>query len=336
MKMKAYRIFENATSTQGSKKEFAKGRVVEMETSNLTSADVMIRVEFSGVNYKDALAGLGKGKILKKYPLNGGIDCSGVVVKSEHPDFKEGDSVLCNGSTLSEWIDGGYGEYVFIPSEYLVHLPKGLTLKESMILGTAGFTAALCVWRFLQNGQTPEKGPALVTGATGGVGIFAIQILAKLGFEVLALTGKKEKESWLKDLGAQSVLTLEELELGDRPLESAKFGCCVDNLGGEVLSKVLPHIALWGNVASVGMAMGSEFSTTVMPFILRGVSLLGASSNNCTPKLRKEIWNLLGSEWKPNELSKVHTGTVDFDGLEEVFKNILSRRHVGRTLVNVR
>jgi NADPH2:quinone reductase len=336
MKMKSYRIFENTDSKQDSKGEFARGRVVEMDTSSLTPADVMIRVEYSGVNYKDALAGLGKGKILKKYPLNGGIDCAGLVVKSQHPDFKEGDSVLCNGSTLSEWMDGGFGEFVNIPSEYLIPLPKGLDLKESMILGTAGFTAALCVWRFLKNDQTPEKGPALVTGATGGVGIFAIQILSKLGFEVIALTGKKEKESWLKELGAKSVLTVDELGLGDRPLESAKFGCCIDNLGGEVLSKILPHISLWGNVASVGMAMGSDFSSTVMPFILRGVSLLGASSNNCTPEVRKQIWNLLGADWRPTGFSKIHTGTTDLDGLDEVFKKILSRDHFGRTLVNVR
>ncbi len=326
--MRCYRIFEDG--------KFGRGKVTEMDLLDLTEGNVQIEVHHSSINYKDALAGLGKGKILKSYPLNGGIDCAGVVVSSSDSRFLKGDKVLVNGSTLSEWSDGGYGEFINVKSDWVVPLPKGLTLFESMALGTAGFTAALCLHRMLKNGQTPEKGPILVTGASGGVGLIAIQLLSQNGFEVIAMTGKTDLKETLKSFGASEVKSFDELKLGVRPLEKARFGGAIDNVGGEVLSRILPHIHLWGNVASVGMALDANFKTTVMPFILRGVSLLGASSNNCENSVRQEIWKRLGEEWKPEKLSELVQSTVGLEGLDLAFEKLIERRSWGRTVVDCR
>ncbi len=313
----------------------AKGRVTTQGWDEITPNEVIIEGHFSSVNYKDALAGTGQGKILRHYPLNGGIDVAGTVVNqvgSLHP----GDKVIVTGCGLSETQNGGYAEYLGAPMESVVPLPKGLSLEESMLLGTAGFTAALALYRLEQNGQSPQKGPIVITGASGGVGSIAVDLLSAQGYEVWAVTGKTDASDLLQELGARRVLKPEGLELGTRPLESTRFAGAIDNVGGSMLAGLLRHVELWGNVASVGLTGGVEFEATVMPFILRGVSLLGISSNNCTPTLRKELWRRLAGLWKPRHLKKIHSETIGLEDLDAAFKKVLERKVTGRILVDLK
>ena len=247
----------------------------------------------------------GKGQIFKKWPINGGIDVSGIVFESQSPFFKKGDSVLVTGCGLGESHDGGYSKFVRIPSEWAIPIPKNLSLEETMIFGTAGFTAGICLHRMEINDQTPERGPIAVTGASGGVGSFGVMMMAKKGYEVVAISGKESSHDYLRQLGASKVISLEELNLGSMPLEKGKFGGAIDNLGGEPLAKLLAHINPWGNIASVGLAAHHELQSTVMPFILRGVNILGISSANCPMPLRKKIWDRIGQELKPETLSNI-------------------------------
>lgn len=306
-----------------------------LPTSDLPPGEVLIRAEFSSLNYKDALGVTGKGKIFKKWPMIGGIDVAGSVLESSSPHFKQGEKVLVTGCELGESFWGGFSELVRVSENIVVPLPSGLTTKESMIIGTAGFTAALCAWRFLKNDQIPEMGPIAVTGASGGVGSFSIQILSQLGFEVLAVSGRKEHHEYLRSLGAHDCKTPEELELGQRPLESVKFGGVVDNVGGDLLAALLRHVQLWGNVGCIGLAGGAHFQSTVMPHILRGVSLLGISSNNCLRKTRLEIWKNLSSSWKPKDLNKIESQEITLDQVVEKSHDLLNRKLSGRILVKI-
>ncbi|HEX9187701.1 MAG TPA: YhdH/YhfP family quinone oxidoreductase, partial [Vicinamibacteria bacterium] len=265
-------------------------RLVEMAAEGLSPGDVVVRVGWSGINYKDALAVSGRGKILKRFPLNAGIDAAGVVESSGDRRFRTGDAVLVNGMGLGETHDGGFAEVLRVPGAWVVPLPVGLTLRESMILGTAGFTAALAVVRMELNGQRPDKGPIVVTGATGGVGSAAVSMLAARGYRVLACSGRPEHADYLRRLGAADVKSPAELALGSRPLEAARFGGVVDNVGGELLAGLVRHVGLWGQVACIGMASSPDLATSVFPLILRGVSLLGVSSGNCPMPLRHEVW----------------------------------------------
>jgi NADPH2:quinone reductase len=324
----ALRIHESGGSA------FAK--LQQLNLHELTEGEVTIEVHYSGVNYKDALAATGKGKILKRYPLNGGIDAAGVVIESSDPRFKPGQKVLANGMGLGENFDGGYSEVLRLHAGSVVPLPDGLTLREAMIIGTAGFTAALALSRMETNGQEPSKGPILVTGASGGVGGFAVQLFSQKGYEVIAASGKHEAIKYLQELGAAKVIPPAELELGPRPLEKARFGGAVDNVGGKMLSQILAHVNLWGNVASIGLAESANLDTTVMPFILRGVSLLGASSNNTPMPLRHELWKKLAGEWKPKQLEKIVARTVELKDLMPAFDDLLHRKVHGRILVQIR
>ena len=306
-----------------------------MDENELSPGDVTIRVRYSSVNFKDALAGSGKGKILKKFPLNGGIDAAGVIENSDNPDFPAGTEVLVNGTCIGEVMDGGYAEKLRVNATQVVTKPKGLTLQEAMTLGTAGFTAALAVERMITNGQTPEHGPIVVTGASGGVGSFAIQILSGLGYKVIAVSGKDSALNYLKELGASEVLPPEKLELGNNPLETVKFGGAIDNVGGKLLSQLFAHTQLWGNVSSIGMAADISLNTTVMPMILRGVSVLGISSNNTQMPIRQKVWNLLGADWKPTHLEKVLAKTISLDDLPQAFDDLMNRKITGRMVVVV-
>ncbi|MCB0356496.1 MAG: YhdH/YhfP family quinone oxidoreductase, partial [Bdellovibrionales bacterium] len=288
-----------------------------------------------GVNYKDAMAVTATGKILKNFPLTPGIDVAGEIVESTSSQFKKGDKVLINGSGLGENIDGGFSEYVRAPDSIVVPLPEGLSTREAMILGTAGFTAALCVKRMEVNGQKPEMGPILVTGASGGVGSIAVQILARRGYEVVAVSGKSTAVDLLKSYGAQQVLSPSNLNLGQRPLESARWAGAIDNVGGELLAGIIRHIQLWGNVASVGLADSAQLHTTVMPFILRGVSLLGASSANCPIHLKQEIWQDLGANWKPLHLDNMINSELHLEDIREYSEQLLARQKMGRALVKL-
>jgi len=314
--------------------EGVEHRLEQMKVDALCAGDVLIRVHYSGVNYKDALAASGRGQILKSFPLNGGIDLAGVVVESDSPDFKVGDEVLVNGCGLGEIHDGGLAQMARVPADWVMPVPDGLSLKDCMILGTAGFTAALAIHRMQENGQTPEKGPVAVTGASGGVGSVAVDILAKLGYEVVALSGRREFDDYLKQLGANNVCSAESLALGKKPLEKGMFGGVIDNVGGELLAQLIAHTHLWGNVASIGLAGGHKLDTTVFPFILRGVSLLGVSSTNCPMPLRRTIWQQLGNQFKPTHLDSILTEVVPLSQVSSAFNDLIDRKKHGRIVVD--
>ena len=301
---------------------------------DLNPGEVVIKTAYSSVNFKDALAGTGQGKILRRFPLVGGIDVAGHVVASTDPAFREGDAVLVTGSGLSETRDGGYAEYARLESKWVVALPRGLSLRESMILGTAGFTAALALLRMEDNRQTPPLGPLAVTGATGGVGSLAIAIFAKAGYEVHAISGKTDQAAYLKSLGASAVLGRDALST-TRPMDTARFGGGLDNVGGPMLAALLAQTAPYGNVATAGLAASHELHATVMPFIIRGVSLLGVASAGTARDLRDEVWRRLSSDWKPVGLDAICTRETGLDGLPAVFDTMLAGGSLGRTVVRL-
>ncbi len=307
----------------------------QMEVDDLTEGEVIIRVSYSDVNYKDALAATGKGKILRKPPLNGGIDLAGTVDSSSDNRFKEGDRVLVCGCGLSEVHDGGYAEFARIPADCVVKIPDGISEREAMAVGTAGFTAALAVMRMEQNGQSPEHGPIVVTGATGGVGSIAIDMLAGRGYSITAFTGKKDQHDYLRSLGVTDFIDRNEIEMGTRPLEKAQWGGAVDNVGGDTLGWLTRTVKPWGNIASIGLAGGFKLETTVMPFILRGVSLLGINSIEMPSSMRDEAWQRLASDLKPKHLDKIVTNEVRFDNLPSVFDDYISASVTGRTIVKI-
>lgn len=306
-----------------------------LRLEDLSSGNVLIRGRYSSVNYKDALAVTGKGKILRRFPLVGGIDVAGTVEASDDSRFHIGDQVLVTGYGLSQDHDGGYAEYVRVPADWVVPVPVSLSLFDVMALGTAGFTAALAIQRMEDNGQRPDQGPIVVTGATGGVGNFAIDLLAGRGYEAVAVTGKREAVKDLEELGARQVLFREELSMGRQPLEKMQWGGAIDNVGGDLLAWLTRTISLWGNIASIGLAGGSELHTTVMPFILRGVSLLGISSANCPMPLRRRIWQRLATDLRPRHLDRIVTATVPLDDVPAVSEKIMAGKHRGRTVVKI-
>jgi acrylyl-CoA reductase (NADPH) len=310
--------------------------LVDHDSPELGRDQVKIEVQFSGINYKDALAVTGKGKIQRKFPLVPGIDLSGVVLESTSSAFSIGDAVIVNGCGMGEVFDGGFQHIAVIDAEHVMPLPNGMSAQESMILGTAGFTAALAIHRMEQNGQTPEMGPVVVTGATGGVGSIALSLLKTAGYQTIAVTSRKEQYGdFLKSVGADQVMSQDELELGERPLESVKFGGVIDNIGGGLLSKLIAHTQLWGNVACIGLADSHEYQSTVFPLILRGVSLLGVSSTNCQMPLRKQLWNKLGQEWKVTELNNIMSQEIDLEQIPETARQLINRELLGRVVVKI-
>jgi acrylyl-CoA reductase (NADPH) len=307
--------------------------VEEISLNDLNDGEVIIKTAFSSVNYKDALAGTGKGKILRQFPLVGGIDVSGVVAQSRDARFKEGDSVLVTGCGLSETRDGGYAQYQRLQGEWVVPLPSGLSLREAMCIGTAGFTAALSLWRMMANGQRADMGPVVVTGATGGVGSLAIDVFTQAGFEMHAISGKPEHFEFLKSLGAKQCVDRSGFHPGGRPMETAIWAGAIDNVGGEMLANLTRVLQPWGNIASCGLAGGHELHTTVMPFIIRGISILGINSANTPYPLRAQLWQRLASDWKPQHLDKIASKEVNLDGLADCFENLMAGGALGRTVV---
>ena len=321
---RAFRIHDDAAGYRSGIETISLG--------DLNPGEVVVKTAFSSVNYKDALAGTGQGKILRKFPLVGGIDVAGHVVQSTDPKFREGDAVLVTGSGLSETRDGGYAEYARLDAKWVIPLPTGLSLREAMILGTAGFTAALALLRMSENRQTPELGPLAVTGATGGVGSLAVAIFRKAGFDVHAVSGKPEHADYLRSLGADQVLGRDALAT-TRPMESVRFGGGLDNVGGAMLASLLAQTAPYGNVASAGLAASPQLQATVMPFIIRGVSLLGVASAGTARDIREEVWRRLAGDWKPGNLDAICTRETGLDGLPGVFATMLAGDSLGRTLV---
>jgi NADPH2:quinone reductase len=301
----------------------------------LSTGDVVIRVSHSTINYKDALAATGKGKILRKYPLVGGIDLAGTVVSSDDRRFTEGDAVLVNGCGLSETRDGGYAEYARVDGDSVVPIPHGMTALQAMQIGTAGYTAALAIHRMEQNSQTPSNGPVVVTGATGGVGSLAIDMLDSRGYEVVAVTGKAQQSDYLSSIGARRILVRDEIDLGRRPMEKAEWGGAIDNLGGDVLAWLTRTVNYGGNIASIGLAASIELHTTVVPFILRAVCLLGINSVDTPRDLRLDVWERLASDLRPRHLDSIGSRTVSFDELPSCFQQYIDGAVTGRTVVEI-
>jgi NADPH2:quinone reductase len=310
-------------------------RLEEVSLDDLTPGDVVVRVRYSTINFKDALAATGTSPILRKYPLAGGIDLSGEVVSSGDARYTPGQQVLVTGCGLSETQDGGYAEYSRLQGDWVIPLPAGLSLADAMKIGTAGFTAALAIHRMEQNGQKPSNGPILVNGATGGVGSLAINMLAGLGYEVVALSGKADADEYLREIGAAKILRRQELHLGAKPMEAVQWAGAIDNLGGDVLTWLTRTVDFWGNIASIGLAASHELHTTVMPFILRGVNLLGINSVATPRDVRLAVWNRIATDLKPAKLDRICSKTVGFDQLPGQFDDYIKGNVTGRTLVKI-
>ena len=326
-KFKAYRIREVE------KKVVA--RFEELALEDLDEGEVVARVAYSSVNYKDALAATGAGKIVRRFPCVGGIDLSGTVTESADPRFKRGDAIICTSYELGVAHDGGYAEYARIPAGWAVPMPKGMSLFESMALGTAGYTAGLAVTRMEANGLKPANGPVIVSGATGGVGSIAIDILSRLGYHVVALTGKDGETDYLRKLGAKEVLSRKSLDLSKiKPLDKATWAGAIDNLGGEVLAWMASTMMQDGTIAAIGLAASMSLNTTVAPFILRGVSLLGTDSGSTPMPLRREIWGRLAGDMRPAHLKEM-TRTIPFDELPRAFDGLLKGAAKGRIVVDM-
>lgn len=308
--------------------------VAQRSVDDLPPGDVLIQVAWSSLNYKDALAIQGHPGVARRFPHVPGIDAAGTVIESRDPRFTPGQEVIVTSYELGAGQWGGYATHVRVPGDWVVPLPVGLTMRESMILGTAGFTAALALLRMTENRQTPELGPLAVTGATGGVGSLAVDIFSSAGYEVHAISGKPEHADYLRSLGAKEVLGREVLST-TRPMESARFGGGLDNVGGTMLASLLAQTAPYGNVASAGLASSPELHATVMPFIIRGVSLLGVASAGTARDIREEVWRRLASDWKPRHLDRICTREVNLHQLPEVFERMLAGGSLGRTLVTV-
>ena len=326
-KFKAYRIREVDKK--------AAGGFEEMGLDDLDSGELVVRVAYSSVNYKDALAATGAGRIIRRFPCVGGIDLSGTVTESSDPRFKRGDAVICTSYDLGVSHDGGYAEYARVPADWAVPIPKGMNLHDAMALGTAGYTAALAIVRMEANGLAPANGPVVVSGATGGVGSLAIDMLSCLGYAVTALTGKENESDYLRKLGAKDVMARKSLDLAKiKPLDRATWAGAVDNLGGEVLAWMASTMMVGGTIAAIGLAASMSLNTTVAPFILRGVSLLGIDSGTTPMPLRREVWRRLATDLRPAHLKEM-TRTIAFDDLPGAFDGFLKGAAKGRIVVDM-
>jgi len=324
---KAYRTFQDDN--------VVRSRFVNLSLEELDAGEVVIKTKYSDINYKDALSYNGTGKIMRKFPTVAGIDAAGTVESSNDPRFKRGDKVIVTGYDMGVAHDGGYSEYIRVPADWVVRRPESMTAFDAMTLGTAGFTAALAIHEMEHNGLTPDAGPVAVTGATGGVGSVAIDVLDKLGYHVVAITGKQKEADYLRGIGAREVLLRQSLELEKiKPLERATYAGAIDNLGGPILAWLLASSKVGACVASVGLAASMQLNTTVAPFILRGARLLGVDSVNCPADLRQTVWNKLAVQWRPD---RVHDQvmTIDFDELPTHFDAFLKGTARGRTVVRI-
>ena len=309
-------------------------RVDTLDLDDLTPGAVVIRARYSSINYKDVLACTGQGAIMKSFPLVAGIDVAGEVHSSDDTRFSPGDEVVITGCGLGETVDGGYARFVRADPEWVVPLPAGMTLWETMCLGTAGFTAALAVERMERNGQRPDGGTILVTGASGGVGSVAISMLSRLGYTVTAMSGKPSAHAYLKSLGAADIIGRDAVPDKPRPLAKALWGGAIDSVGGSTLSWLTSTVDWWGNIASIGLVGGHELNTTVMPFILRGVNLLGVNSVRTPRPQRLDVWHRLATDLKP-DLATIGSRTADFADLPGLFQAYLEGQVHGRTVIEL-
>jgi len=310
--------------------------IASLNTNSLGAGEVLIKVLYSSLNYKDALSASGHKGITRKYPHTPGIDAAGIVADSISPDFRIGDEVIVTGYDLGMNTNGGFGEYILVPASWVAPKPNGLSLKESMILGTAGFTAGLCLFEFHRRGLSPDMGKVLVTGASGGVGSISIAILAKLGYQVAAATGKQNKIDFLRMLGCSEALSREEIiDNPGRPLLERKWAAAIDNVGGPTLSYCIKSTDYWGTVACVGLVASDKLEATVYPFLLRGVGLVGIDSADRPMNQRLDIWNKLANEWKPDMLNDI-CKEIELEQIDEEVKKILVGQQFGRVVIRHR
>jgi NADPH2:quinone reductase len=322
----AYRVFEAGGQIAG--------RVVELSLDDLSPGAVVIDAAYSSVNYKDALAATGAGKIMRRFPLVGGIDVAGTVLSSADARFSPGDPVIVTGYDLGVAHDGGYARRVRVPADWVVRRPDSLSALDAMAIGTAGFTAALSIVEMERNGLTPAKGPVIVTGATGGVGSVAVQCLAAGGYTVTALTGKESEHEFLRTLGARDVIARASLQMGTRPLEKATWAGAVDPVGGDTLAWLTRSMIYGGCIASSGLTGGIELHTTVMPFILRAVKLLGIDSAMCPMETRVDVWRRLATDLRPQRLGSM-AQEIALDELPGAFATLLKGGARGRFVVRL-
>ncbi|MFZ2541209.1 MAG: oxidoreductase [Gallionella sp.] len=327
LQFSAYRIFE-----EGGK---SAGRFVEIGLDNLDPGEVVIQTYYSSINYKDALAATGVGKVVRRFPCVAGVDAAGVVLSSKDRRFKAGDEVIVTGYGMGVDHDGGFAEYARVAADWVVPLPQGMTLFEAMACGTAGFTAALAIHRLEQSELRHDKGKVIVTGATGGVASLGIQMLVQCGYHVVALTGKDSEHDYLKSLGVSEILSRKKLVMGTRPLEKALWAGALDSVGGETLAWLTRTMQQNGVIASFGNAGGVELHTTVLPFILRGVCLIGIDSAATAMPLRRQIWQRLATDLRPKLLAQV-AQTIPFSELPSVFPLMLQGKLRGRRVVEIK
>lgn len=327
---KAFQVIENEDKT------FSQS-IIERNTNDLQQDEVLIKVDYSSLNYKDALSATGNRGVTRNYPHTPGIDAVGVVESSISPDFSKCEKVLVTGFDLGMNTSGGYGQFISVPAKWVVKLPEKLSSEESMIFGTAGLTAALCIDKLLQNGLSPEKGKVIVSGATGGVGSFAVMILAKLGFHVVGVTGKPEGKDYLLKLGAKEVISRQEVDdHSGRPLLKSTYAGCIDTVGGNTLATILKSMNYNGVVAICGLVSSPDLPTTVLPFILRGVSMFGIDSSEADINWRKEMWQKLAMDWKPTSVDlQSISKTVSLDGLSSEIEKILKGNQIGRVIIKL-
>lgn len=309
--------------------------IVERSVDDLPPGDLLIRVRYSSLNYKDALSAKGVPGVTRAYPHTPGIDAAGIVIESSSDDISEGDEIIVTGYDLGMNTAGGFGQLIRVPGSWAVKLPQGMSLEDSMILGTAGLTAGLCVDKLIQMGASPTDGPVLVTGATGGVGSVAVMLLAKLGYEIVALSGKADKEQFLRTLGASSVVGRAALsEENKKSMLATDWAHAIDVVGGNILSNVIKSLKPGGSVAICGLVASPAFDATVLPFILRGINVLGVDSVEIPLQKKVEIWNKFAADWKLEELQSLATES-DLEGLSAAINTIFSGQMVGRTIVNL-
>lgn len=312
-----------------------KREIITKEIRDLPQGDILVNVKYSSLNFKDALSAIGNRGVTRNYPHTPGIDAAGLVVESSHHEFKAGDKVIVGGFDVGMNTSGGFQEYIRVPRESVIHLPERLSLKESMMYGTAGFTAALSVYKLMNSGVKPEDGDILVTGATGGVGTVAISILSKLGYSVVAATGKDSEKEMLIDLGAKKIIPREESkDESGRPLLSSKWAGVVDTVGGSILDTAIKSTNYGGSVTCCGNALSNDLSTSVLPFILRGVTLFGIDSVQLPRDLRIEVWNKIVSHWK-NEKVFENIKEISLEELSKEIDSMLAGTHTGRTIINL-
>lgn len=309
-------------------------QVKTLQSNDLPEKGVLIKVKYSGINYKDGLATIPSGKIVSTYPFVPGIDLAGTVVESDDERYKKGDEVIATSYEIGVSHYGGFSDYARIPADWIIPLPEGLTLKEAMIYGTAGFTAALSVQRLQENNITPEKGKVLVTGATGGVGSLAISMLSTLGYQVVASTGKTEAHEYLQGIGASEIISREDVNNGKvRPLDKQLWAGAVDPVGGETLAAIVSKLHYNGAVAVSGLTGGTQVPTTVFPFILRGIRLIGIDSVFCPMEDRKPLWTRMATDLKPHHLEETIDKEITLEDLPDALPLILQGKAKGRTLV---